>query len=113
MAYIVDLFVDQGTPYSNRVYLEDDTGGPVDLTGFTAKGQAAKSYTSLTKFELEIDLFSDLAESYITIGLTKAVGETMAAGRYVYDVELYSPTGVPSRTVQGVIHLSPQVTREA
>lgn len=99
-------------------WAEDST--PVNLTGYSARMQARRSYTeSAYVFELTSSSGITLGGSAGTIALlysatnTATVGTTLANTKtqLVYDLELVSGTGVVTRLVQGVITVWPEVTR--
>jgi hypothetical protein len=47
----------------------------------------------------------------ITLALTATETAALAAGRYVYDLELVSSGGQVTRLLEGVVTVSPEVTR--
>ena len=47
----------------------------------------------------------------VKIALTAAQTNAIAAGRYVYDVEITSGEGIVTRVVEGQIEVTPGVTR--
>jgi len=47
----------------------------------------------------------------ITLSLTATETAALAAGRYVYDLEMVSSGGVVTRLLEGVVTVSPEVTR--
>ena len=67
-----------------------------------------KSYTSSTAYAFTVGLNSN---GQVTLGMTSNTTSTIAAGRYVYDVEITSPSGVVTRVVEGLVTVTPNVTR--
>jgi hypothetical protein len=47
----------------------------------------------------------------ITLSLTATETAALAAGRYVYDLEMVSSGGQVTRLLEGVVTVSPEVTR--
>jgi hypothetical protein len=47
----------------------------------------------------------------ITVSLTATETAALAAGRYVYDLEMVSSGGLVTRLLEGVVTVSPEVTR--
>lgn len=110
MATKANLVIDQGTTFSVELDLTDDNGDALGLDGFTANAQLRKWYTSSnsTAFSTSINTSS----GQISLSLTANQTGLLTAGRYVYDVELtQSSTNAISRVVEGIVTVTPQVTR--
>lgn len=110
MATKANLVIDQGSTYSVEIQLSDQNGDPLDLNGYAANAQIRKWYSSSTPaavFNANINSYS----SSITLTLTANQTSNLVAGRYVYDVETTSPANTISRLVEGIITVTPQVTR--
>lgn len=109
MATKANLVIDQGSTFSTDLNMTDDNGDPMNLTGYTAASQIRKWYTSVSPsatFSSSINANTGV----ITLSLTSAQTNNLVAGRYVYDVELTTGS-VVSRIVEGIITVTPQVTR--
>ncbi len=109
MATKSNLVIDQGSTFSAELNLTDENGDPLVLDGYTANSQIRKWYTSSTvaaTFATSINV----ASAVITLGLTANQTSNLVAGRYVYDVELNDGSEV-SRIVEGIVTVTPQVTR--
>lgn len=109
MASKANLVIDQGSTYSVNLDLTDENGDVIDLTGYTANSQIRKWYTSLTSaatFTTSINA----ASGELTLSLTANQTSNLVAGRYVYDVEI-DQNGVISRIVEGIVTVTPQVTK--
>lgn len=109
MAIKANLLIDQGSTFATSITITNDAGEPVDLTGYTGAGQMRRHYSSLTYIPLTINISANVG----IVGITLSADQTtaIAAGRYVYDVELTTAAGVVSRIVEGVATVTPQVTR--
>lgn len=110
MATKANLVVDQGTTFSVELDLTDDTGDALNLDGFVANAQMRKWYTSSnsTAFTTSINNYS----GQIVLTLSANQTGSLSAGRYVYDVELREiSTNAISRVVEGIVTVTPQVTR--
>ena len=108
MAQKVNIVIDQGTTFSTTFTILDDNGNPVDFTNYSAQAQMRKSYSSSTSFEFGITLYS---AGTVTLSMNAATTGSISAGRYVYDVESQSPAGAVTRLVEGIVTITPQVTR--
>lgn len=110
-----DMVIDQGATLSRTVTWKDSAKTPINLTGYTARMQVRPELASTT---VVIELTT--ANSRIALGgtagtvtLTVSATDTAAltAGRYVYDLELVSGTGVVSRLLMGNFVVRGEVTR--
>ena len=109
MAIKANLFVDQGTDYSTSINLTDDDGNVVTLTGYTANGQIRKTYSSSNAVSFGITLEANTG--VVVLQLTDTQTAAMTAGRYVYDVIVTDTVSVTSRIVEGIVTVTPRVTR--
>lgn len=109
MATKANLKIDQGADYSTSITLTDDDGEIITLNGYTGQGQIRKYYTSSTSYDFTVEVTANTGE--ITISLDANTSNNMAAGRYVYDVELTNDSGVISRVLEGIVTINPNVTR--
>jgi hypothetical protein len=108
MAQKVNLVIDQGTTFSTTFDIKDDAGAPIDFTGYTGSAQIRKHYTSSNAVSFTVSANSS---GVITLSLTSNATSNLTAGRYVYDVEMVAPGNTTSRIVEGIVTLTPQVTR--
>lgn len=108
MAQKVNIVIDQGTTFTSYFLINDDEGNPVDLSIYTARAQLRKHYTSSNSTSFSITANST---GYVTMSLAANTTANLTAGRYVYDVELVDGSNVVSRVIEGMITISPEVTR--
>lgn len=108
MAAKVNIVVDQGTTFNTTFSILGETDEPVDFTGYTANSQMRKSYTSSTAYAFGVELSST---GVVTLSMNAATSSSITAGRYVYDVEVEDTNGTRSRIVEGIVTVTPQVTR--
>jgi len=111
MAAKANIVIDQGSDYSTIITVTDDDGDAVDLTGYTGSGQMRKHYTSETKTDFNISFASPRFSGKVEISMARDVTETLEPGRYVYDVEITSASNIRSRLVEGIVTVTPEVTR--
>lgn len=109
MATRSDLYIDQGTDFEVAMTLTDEGGNVLDLSNSTASAQIRKSYTSLTFTAFATSINAIGGE--ITLSLDADQTGLLEAGRYVYDVELVDAANSVTRVVEGVVTITPQVTR--
>jgi len=110
MAVFANLYIDQGSTFTSTVTVEDANDNLVNITDYTARGQIRKSYTASTATNFTT-LITDATNGKFTISLTRTQTGALKAGRYVYDVEVISPTGVVTRVVEGQVTINPRVTQ--
>lgn len=109
MATKANLKIGQGTDYLTSITLTDDDGDPIYLAGYTGAGQIRKYYTSLTAVDFDVDIEANTG--VVTLRLTSEQTNDMEAGRYVYDVELSDSANIVSRVLEGIVTITPGVTR--
>lgn len=110
MAAISNLFIDQGSDYSNIISVKANNGQPLNLDGYTVKSQIRKSFGSNIAFQFNATVFSSIS-GRIRLQLSASDSEQIPPGRYLYDVEITSQTGFITRVVEGVLIMTPQITK--
>lgn len=110
MATQANIFIDQGANYSNIVTVSGTNGSALDLTGYTVASQMRKSYTSSTAYSLNATVYN-AAAGQVRMTLSAAQSEAITPGRYLYDLEIASPSGAKTRVVEGVATVTPQITQ--
>jgi tRNA threonylcarbamoyladenosine modification (KEOPS) complex Pcc1 subunit len=110
-----DIVMDQGATFSRAITWQDSQAVPVNLTGYTARMQVrdeVDSSTSALSLTTENSRIS-LGGAAGTIALLVSATDTaaVAAGEYVYDLELVSGSGTVTRLIQGCFTVDAEVTR--
>ena len=109
MAVKANLIIDQGTSYSVTITVQDTTESVIDLTGYTGVSQIRKHYTSANSTAFIVTLGG--AQGTVALSMNAATSNSLIAGRYVYDVELTDSSNLVSRVVEGIVTVTPSVTR--
>lgn len=109
MASKANLVIDQGSSFSADLTITDENGDNLSLGGYVANSQMRKWYTSSNP-AATFTTFINVESSVITLSLTANQTSNLVAGRYVYDVEIHDGPEV-SRIVEGIVTVTPQVTR--
>ena len=109
MALKANITIDQGTSFATTIDVTDEDGNIVDLTGFTGAAQMRKHYTSTAQTAFTVSISAGPGE--VTLAMSANVTNKVAAGRYVFDCELNDGTGTISRLVEGIVTVTPGVTR--
>lgn len=110
MATVSNLYVDQGTDFSAIVTLKNQDGSILNLTGFTVASQFRKSYQSSSATNFIVSIYN-AAQGKIRMQLPAATSSALLPGRYLYDVEITSPTNERKRALEGIVVLTPEITR--
>jgi len=111
MAVYANISIDQGSDFTSTVTVEGSDGVVFNLTGYTARGQIRKSYTSTTAINFTAAINSP-SQGAIQLTLTAAQTRAMKAGRYLYDVEVVqTSTSKVIRVVEGQAEINPSITR--
>ena len=111
MAVYANLTIDQGSDFFSSVSVEGANGLPFDLTGYTARGQIRRSFTSTTAYPFTA-LVNNPTDGEIEISLGNTATTQMKPGRYLYDIEIVQAnTGERTRVVEGQVEVTPGVTR--
>lgn len=112
MATELNLNFDKGSYFSKTIRVLNSDGTPYDLTGSTALMQVRETYEDVVALELSSvtgGLIIDSVDS--TIEIVIPVNSNLIYKKYVYDLEVVDSNSKPIRVVQGVINVSPEVTR--
>lgn len=110
MSVAMNIVVEQGADYSNTITVTDDAGAPLDLTNYTFQAMMRRSFGSTSAYIIDVSSPTP-ASGTILFGVTSAVSGTWPAGRYVYDIYMYSPAATPiaTRVVEGIVTVTPGV----
>jgi hypothetical protein len=107
MASKANLVIDQGSTYSVTINLDDVNGDPINVTGYTSRAQMRKHYTSSNA----VSFTTSMANGALTMSLTSSQTANIVSGRYVYDAELIDSSSNVTRIVEGIVTVTPEVTK--
>ena len=118
MAQYEEFSIDQGTDVAIEIHLVDPiTNLPEDLGGYDVNAKMKKSYNSDSADTLDFNAIvaQPDTDGIITLSLTNIQTSSLKAGRYVYDVEIFtfdsSGDTIIERVLEGRIQVTPSVTR--
>ena len=104
MAAYVELFMDQGADFRTVVNLTDEiTNTNLNLSGYQIRSQMRRSYYSANA--------AATINCAITDASTSANTSNIKAGRYLFDLEATDATGFTSRVLEGIITVTPEITK--
>jgi hypothetical protein len=110
MATVSNLVVDAGSDYSTIITVAATNGQPLDLTGYSVASQMRKSYTSTQVFNFTATIYN-ATTGKVRLQLSSGTSTTIPAGRWLYDVEITSPSGTKTRVVEGIVTVTPEITK--
>lgn len=106
-----NLYLEQGTTFTTTITLDDVYGETYNLVGYTASSQMRKSYYSANA-TATFSTTVNVGQGSVTLDLSANTTANIAPGRYVYDAIITdSNTNVTTRILEGIIEVSPRVTR--
>lgn len=107
MASQVNLNVDQGSDYTINLELKNDDNTAFDLSNYSVRGQFKKSYGTSNSHEFTVTIANATSGS-IDVTVNAATSNSVAYGRYVYDIEAYTDS-LNKRVLQGLLIINPEV----
>jgi hypothetical protein len=108
MAVKAPLYIEQGTDFISEILLLDpETDETVDTSGVVAAGKIKKHYDSINS----VSFSTSVANGSLFISLSANTTNNMKHGRYVYDVEITDTSNNTMRIVEGILTLTPSVTK--
>jgi hypothetical protein len=109
MAVKGNLVIDQGTDYKVTLNVENLNSMAANLVGYTAAAKMKKYYTSSKSYIFGATI--DPADGTVELTMDANTTHKITAGRYVYDCEVRSPGGTITRLIEGIVTVTPQVTK--
>lgn len=106
-----ELTVDQGATYETTLDLIADDGTAINVAGYVFSGQIRKSYYSKSATANLTISVTNAATGNVMMSLNAATTANIKAGRYLYDVKMIDTANVTTRIVEGIITITPQVTK--
>lgn len=111
MASISNLYIDQGSTYSNIITVASSTGTALDLTNYTVASQIRKSYGSSTAYDFTASVYNAV-DGKVRLQLTSEEASAIPAGRYLYDIEITNTnTLAKTRILEGIVVVTPEITQ--
>lgn len=112
MAAYVELYMDQGATFNNVINLTDDiTNTTINVYNYVVTSQMRRSYYSTNASANITCTITDASNGEIKLSLTPSETANIKSGRYLFDVKTKDRANVVSRVLEGIIFVTPQVTR--
>jgi len=109
MATNKNLYMDQGSSFTESIRYLDNFKNPISLVGYSIKSQMRKSYYSANAITF-VSILSDGPGGNIIISLDFNTTGNISPGRYVYDVKA-NTANTAIKIQEGIITVNPGVTK--
>lgn len=108
----LSLVCPQGTTFRKTFTIFNPDGTAMDLTGYSSVMQARKSYGAKTPlFSVSTDDSISINNNEILVDIHHLQTADFPKGDYVWDIEITSPWDERSRILEGVLVVTPEVTK--
>ena len=106
-----NLVVDQGSSFALDLAIKQ-SGAALNLTNYTGRAQIRTTHTASSAAATFTVTKTNASGGTLKMELSPATTAGLAAGQYVYDLEIYtSGDAIVKRILQGDLTLTPEVTR--
>lgn len=106
-----ELTIDQGSTFETSITITGDDGDVLNVTNYTFTSSIKKSYySSNVSANITVGIM-DANTGNINLFISAATTANLKAGRYLYDVKMTNSSNVSTRIVEGILIVTPQVTR--
>jgi hypothetical protein len=109
MAFYSELTIEQNATFSTTVNVYDTQGDAIPLGDYTAAAQMRKSPYSVTATSFIVETTNTVGELILT--MDSANTANLSPGRYLYDLNITSNTGIVTRVVEGIVTVTAGITR--
>jgi hypothetical protein len=108
-----NIVCEQGATFRLDMKWTDEKKRPMSLIGWTGRMQVRETVQSVSSV---IDLTSPAGIEFpgggqVRLNMSATVTAALPVGRFVYDLELVSPSGEVVRLIEGFFTIKPEVTR--
>lgn len=106
MASKANFVIEQGTDLEIGINIANED--PVNISGYTCRSKMRKHYLSANGVDITCTVASS---NTLSLTMTNEESSNIESGRWVYDVELVAPSGMVTRIVEGIVTVTPEVTK--
>lgn len=107
--------VPQGADFPIRMRYLQSNGTPVNLSGATIRGALRKHPSDVSATinftSANSNIYLDIASGYFGINFVASATTQIEPTKYYYDIEVVLPSGDVTRAMQGIITLTPEITK--
>lgn len=116
MSGAYNIVVEQGATFRKELTWKDNSGNPIDLTGYTAKMQIRKKHgaadpAAATLSDADGSITLGGASGTIILNMTSTITAALTLASGFYDLELTSGGGFVTRLLEGTYVLRPEITK--
>jgi hypothetical protein len=108
MAVRANIIVDQNSTFNAQLQLNDPNGNPINVEEFQIKSQIRKNYTSVNSVPF---VTTGNSSGVIVMSLGANTTQSLAVGRYVYDLTLTDGSGAVRRIMEGQVTITGGVSK--
>ena len=106
-----DLVIDQGSDFAIDLTITE-SGSAKNLTGYSGRAQIRSTHAATSTTASFTVTVVSAANGTMKLELSAATTTALAAGRYVYDLEIHTANDATvKRLIQGNVTINQQVTR--
>lgn len=109
MSTNINLYMDQGTTFGNRLVVHYKNDQPVDLTNAIINVAFRRSLTSNVSYSFTVTK-EDPINGIILLTMLATDTQTLN-GRYVFGGDYQLPSGAKYVFIKGILNVSPRVTQ--
>ena len=106
-----ELTIDQGTTFESSIQLTNDDGTAMNVANSVFSSQIRKSYFSSNVTSDILVTIVDAPNGNIQLSITSANTANIKPGRYLYDLKMTNSSNVTIRIIEGIVTVTPQVSR--
>ena len=106
-----NLTIDQGSDFALDLVIKQ-SGSALDLSNYTGRAQLRTSVDASSASASFTVTKTNASGGALKMELGAATSSSLAAGQYVYDLEIYtSGDSTVKRIIQGDVTITPEITR--
>lgn len=106
-----NIQIDQGSDFAIDLTVKED-GVVKDLTGYSARAQMRAKKSDASAAATFTCTVTNAAGGVIKMSLPNATSSSLTAGRYYYDLEIYTASdAIVKRLLEGEVTIDREITR--
>ena len=106
-----NLVIDQGSDFALDLVIKQ-AGTALNLANYSGRAQLRTAHSASSASASFSVTVTNASEGALKLQLSASTSSNLAAGQYVYDLEIYTANdSIVKRIVEGDVTLTPEVTR--
>ena len=111
MADTYDIDMVEGSRNFIRLTAKNSDGTAIDLTNYDARGYVKKSYSNTgILIDLRPSVHTSYVSGFVDVNISGSMTSGIAAGQYVYDVEVHYSGENNLKLLRGYFNIHPEVS---